>query len=658
MKIRINFIIIIFISIYGYSQSPVKDSITNVLNSIKNDSLKHLEFGKLIKLYRKSNPDLHFFVVNQHLEKAKKNNDAQTQGKLYRELGVYQRQKGNLNKALKQYKKAIAIFSKNSDSLNLAKTRGNLANIYKAQGNYEAAIKNIKESLTFFEIKQDKFPQGVVINKVNLAGIYITLKDWVNADKFLIDAYNNPFTKKTPSALSSVAINLVTTKTELGKLEEALKFAKQAEGIEKRPNSLANLYNNIGVIYDKKVNYQYANTYYKKSLELYEKIGNKNGIERSYNNLGDNATKLADYAAAEVYLLKANSLLLASDNLKSLSYNYDMLSSLYMQKKEYKSALEYSDLQKKIQDSLFSLEKQKAIADFEVLYETEKKEREKNIATQQLQITKLESVKNRNLFIGALIIAGLVLLTLLFYYSRFKAKKKAELVTVELKETQKRLAIEKQYKDSELKALKAQMNPHFIFNALNSIQDYIVLNQKNLASDYLGKFADLIRNYLHFSDTGYISVPDEVHNLKLYLELEKLRFEDALDYNFSINDNANSELIKIPTMLIQPYVENALKHGLLHKKDNRALQISITKISPSIIECIVEDNGIGRAKSKEINQKRAKQHQSFALKATTERLDLLNFGKAQKIGVDVIDLMHEGVAIGTKVILKIPILKL
>lgn len=201
------------------------------------------------------------------------------------------------------------------------------------------------------------------------------------------------------------------------------------------------------------------------------------------------------------------------------------------------------------------------------------------------------------------------------------------------------------------------MNPHFIFNVLNSIQEYIVLNQKFLASDYLGKFADLIRNYLNYSNTGLISIPEEVHNLNLYLELEKLRFEDELSYYFNVEGKVNSELIKIPIMLIQPYIENALKHGLLHKRDNRILSVSLSQYSSSLVHCIIEDNGVGRKKSEEIKSRLKPNHKSFALNANTQRLDLLNYGKERKIGVEIIDLMENDEPKGTKMILTIPIIK-
>ena len=124
------------------------------------------------------------------------------------------------------------------------------------------------------------------------------------------------------------------------------------------------------------------------------------------------------------------------------------------------------------------------------------------------------------------------------------------MVAAELREAQSRLVLEQKYKESELKALKAQMNPHFIFNALNSIQEYIITNKKNEASDYLGKFADLIRRYLNHSDSRSISLTEEVESLQMYLDLEALRFEKELSYSISLSKTMNDETIHIPTMIV------------------------------------------------------------------------------------------------------------
>ncbi|NRD20878.1 histidine kinase [Winogradskyella eckloniae] len=644
--------LILLFPILCTSQELVKDSLLLHFNSITNDSLRNLEYRKAAITYKNSNPTLHLFVVEQAIKSAKSKKHV---AQFTAQKGMYFEKKGELDSAITYYKTAINKFRVIKDTLDEYKAKSLLANAFIAKGDYELAIQTIKKNIAFFESKKGH-SRDVLFNKNNLGALYVSIKDWENAKTYVEEIYKHPITKKNKRMLSSTLINLVAIHTEVNELDKALNYAHEAETLEKRPRSLANLYHNLGNLYMQKANYKTAESYFLKSLKLNETLKSEDAIQTNYNNLGQNALRWGKYKMAEQYLLQSNASLKTSNNIVSLAKNYELLSSLNTKTKNYKKALEYSLKEKQISDSILGIEKQKAIADFEVAYQTEKKEREKNIAQQQLKISQLESTKNKNLFYSAIIIAGLLLLAGLFYYSRFKTKKKAELVTLELKETQKRLALEKQYKDSELKALKAQMNPHFIFNALNSIQDYIVLNQKNLASDYLGKFADLIRNYLHFSDTGFISVPEEVHNLKLYLELEKLRFEDALDFKFNIEANANSEAIKIPTMLIQPYVENALKHGLLHKKDNRTLRITIAKPSEKIIECIVEDNGVGREKSKAINQKRKHQHKSFALKATTQRLDLLNFGKERKIGVEIIDLKNNQEPLGTKVVLQIPIL--
>ncbi|RMB58596.1 hypothetical protein EAX61_09875 [Dokdonia sinensis] len=221
----------------------------------------------------------------------------------------------------------------------------------------------------------------------------------------------------------------------------------------------------------------------------------------------------------------------------------------------------------------------------------------------------------------------------------------------------KTLAVEKQITDLKLENLRSQMNPHFIFNALNSIQEYIVLNRKEEASDYLGKFADLIRTYLDHSSKGSITIAEEIESLDMYLELERLRFEDKLEYKIDSTAVDNPEGFRIPTMLVQPYVENAIKHGLLHKKSDRRLTISFAKSLDveNAILCIIEDNGIGRAKAIELKEKRDKIHKAFATKATRERLQLINKNVHKNVGVVFYDLKDtENNPAGTRVVLTIP----
>lgn len=252
-------------------------------------------------------------------------------------------------------------------------------------------------------------------------------------------------------------------------------------------------------------------------------------------------------------------------------------------------------------------------------------------------------------FIISLILLVLLLI-FLYYRNLLKKREKEKNILLDKVEQERELVFLK------LENLRSQMNPHFIFNALNSIQEYIILNKKNLASDYLGKFADLIRTYLHHSNRGIIYLQEELNCLEMYLELEELRFEDKLKYELSVEESVDTEMIMIPTMLIQPYVENALKHGLLHKKGNGKLTISIQSATAEYIVCIIEDDGVGREKAFAIKARKDKTYESIGTQVTQDRLDLLNYGKEKPIGVVIEDLYEEGTgnSKGTKVVITIP----
>jgi sensor histidine kinase YesM/ligand-binding sensor domain-containing protein len=215
--------------------------------------------------------------------------------------------------------------------------------------------------------------------------------------------------------------------------------------------------------------------------------------------------------------------------------------------------------------------------------------------------------------------------------------------------------VNKQLVLSQLENLRSQMNPHFIFNALNSIQEYIVLNEKELASSFLIKFSRLIRIYLEHSRESEVTLSQEVNALNIYLELEKNRFEDLLDYSLQVSESININEIKVPSLLIQPYVENALKHGLLHKKEDRRLNIYFhLNDTKNLLICKITDNGIGVEASKELNKNRQPLHRSFATSANEKRVALLNTNRDLKITVSTTPLNPE-TKTGTKVVITLPI---
>ncbi len=217
------------------------------------------------------------------------------------------------------------------------------------------------------------------------------------------------------------------------------------------------------------------------------------------------------------------------------------------------------------------------------------------------------------------------------------------------------LDIQNQLKKNQLTAIQSQMNPHFVFNALNTIQGFIYDNDKVNAGIYLGKFSELIRNTLEYSSKDYILLADEIKLLTNYLDLEKARFGDDLTVLFNIHVKLDPDLLMIPTMMIQPFIENAMKHGLLHIKGKKILKIDFELSDANFIKITIDDNGIGRERSKQLAINR-KNNTGFGNMAIQTRIDLINNLNNSKIETKIIDKIDSrGNAAGTSVILFLPV---
>lgn len=244
----------------------------------------------------------------------------------------------------------------------------------------------------------------------------------------------------------------------------------------------------------------------------------------------------------------------------------------------------------------------------------------------------------------------LVGITSIYFVYRWQYR----MMNSQIKLLNEKIDLEKDLSQSILTSIKSQMNPHFFYNALNTIQAYIFTNEKKKANDYLAKFSKLTRMILEMSERERISLQEEIQSITLYLELENMRFSKDFTYEISYDEQLIYEGIEFPPMLLQPYIENSIKHGLLHSKKEKHLKITLTQESNYLI-VEIDDNGIGRAKAEELNAMKKRMHQSFSTKANQKRLDILNKGLDEKITVKYIDKQENGLPTGTTVVLTIPI---
>ena len=245
-----------------------------------------------------------------------------------------------------------------------------------------------------------------------------------------------------------------------------------------------------------------------------------------------------------------------------------------------------------------------------------------------------------------LTLISLVAIAILIYRSRIDNARKQERLKADFRN---------QLNEMEMQALRAQMNPHFLFNSINSIEHYIITNERDKAADYLNRFSRLMRLILQNSRSQKVILADELEAVRLYMDLESVRFKIPFDYAIEVSENINESDIEIPPMLIQPFVENAIWHGIQHKDSKGHISLKIDLVDEHL-ECIIDDDGIGRAAAGKYARTSKKMHKSVGLEITRARVDMLNRSNQENASFVIDDKFDStGNAIGTRVILRFPV---
>jgi len=270
-------------------------------------------------------------------------------------------------------------------------------------------------------------------------------------------------------------------------------------------------------------------------------------------------------------------------------------------------------------------------------YESDRKDQQIDYLSKENEFKDTQLSQTRIILFG---LAGLVILIVILAFVLIRQNK--------LREQQKNLLLQQ-------KLFRSQMNPHFLFNSLASIHNFMLNENTVKAASYLSRFSKLVRAILNSSVEEYITLTEEIGTIENYLELQKVRFPDLFDYTIEVDDTINPEITNIPSMLTQPFIENAIEHGIKHKNSKGNISVRC-KLKDEKIVFDVEDDGVGRARAKEILNKQDKDHKSLATAITYERIRVLNKKLKKKIILGIKDLMDsENKPAGTKVILQIPI---
>lgn len=681
---------------FCYAQRPALDSLKNVLKHyLQDDSVKLNLLNDIAYEYASADPAQGLLTADQAIALANKLHLTAKLAAAYNYKAVNYSAQGNDSMALNFYKQALAIHKHNGNTMRIGTTYNNMAISLVNLSRYPEALEYHTKALAIFESLHD---EKRIANSLNNVGvIYLYVSDYDKALEYYFKAAAILEKQEDKNGLKNAYINIGLVYAHLSNAAKALHYQQMAFDISKASgdkSTMAKALGNMGNVYHDMDSSAKALALYAQALAISQELGDKRGIASNYANMGIVYNSTGDYKQALEYIQKSLEINTAIEDKQRMASDFNQLALLYLNAPaamlatlgiapvaRYNKVIEYEDrsiaLAKEIgsvdmqrdawqtmsgvyekqnngikalgaykqyivlRDSVINEDTKLNIARKEMQFDFEKREavgkaeNDKKQAIADAEIHRQQLV--RNMVLGGSILLGVAaVITFVFY------KKRRDAV-----EIQKETEFNMQVTDTEMKALRAQMNPHFIFNSLNSISDYVHKYDTVTATEYTAKFAKLMRMILENSEKKEVTVEDDLSALELYMQLEQLRLHNKFTYTVTVDKDIDRHNTFVPPLLLQPFVENSIWHGIAKKKGEGHIGIFI-KRQRMMLVCIIEDDGIGKASQLRANEAGGN-NRSLGISITKQRIDILNTQKNTNAGVQLTYLDT-----GTKVELTLP----
>ncbi len=578
-----------------------------------------------------------------------------------RGLGIIFFNQGFIDEAQKAFTRSVFYFTRAGNQIMLADLTEWFGTIYGAKGDFEKQFEFIKKGLR--EKRRINNTRGIVWSFYRFAYLYVGVEDYETA----LDYFRKSFQQANKESMPwQIYRSMGRVFLYMDNYDSSMYYFKKVLRIN--PTDAPALAG-LGQLFMRKKEYKIALSYLLNALITFKRNIDLGGEIWVTLDIGEAYAELKQYAEALRYSNESLAMARQNNNKAVIERAYEIDWTVYEALKHTDSAYFYYQKFVALKDSLDEARFRRRLLQKLALYKAEVKEeqqlaridllnKDNRIKKQQLQKESLM----KKVLTGSLIV--LVLLSIIILRN-IALKRKNETHRRELAENE--LQIQKlrgerteaellqQKTELEMQALRAQMNPHFIFNSLNSINSFILKNQRTEATEYLTKFSRLIRMMLHSSASAAVSLAEDLAALQLYMELESLRFEEKFDFKIECDPDLDPDFIHVPPMLLQPYVENAIWHGLMLKKEKGNLWVNINREGNDLI-CTVTDNGIGRKKAAEFKSISKDEHKSMGMRITADRIALLHQQNQEKASVRITDLVFpDGSPGGTEVVIKIPV---
>ncbi|MBN9283121.1 MULTISPECIES: tetratricopeptide repeat protein [unclassified Flavobacterium] len=637
----------------GFAQENTIPELKSGLKTVKTDTAKVTILNKIAHIFRESNSDSTLFYAKKAAALAQKNGDHYGLAIACINIGNANIISSNYAEALKNFEQAKALFTdllthpaatavtQNQIRNGLARSYGSCGIVYSEQNDYSNALQHYFKALKMYQETGEKKSISKVYNNIGI--IYKVLEENNKALTYLSKAYALQ-TEMGEESAPVTLMNIGTIYFKQKKDKQALQHYNTAMSLFEKTNNnrgKALLFNNLGEFYCSHQSYAKALDFYNKAMVLYTELDNKMGTASVQYNIGTLYLEQKDLSKALSYTSASLMTAREINMLAQVKSSEKQLSDIYALQQDYKNALSHYKEYVAAKDSIDNKENTKKLLRVELNAEFQKKEALQKIEMEKKEAVLVEQNKSHKLFtlfsvIGTLLLLGLIFVT----YNRLQIKR--------------RLTLQKEVAEYEQKALHLQMNPHFVFNCLGSISSFIVQNGTDSAIKYLSKFSKLMRLTLEYSKGSLIPIDKEIDSLQNYLELEQLRFNKKFDFAITTSPLIEDDMA-LPPLLIQPFVENAILHGLVPKQGSGKIEISFNVENNQLV-CSITDDGIGISKSKAMKENSVTAHKSMALEITKKRLEMMEATTSQSAHVSISDFLDENKEpYGTRVVIYLPI---
>ena len=550
------------------------------------------------------------------------------------------RQRNDFEGALELTGRAIETARSVNDTVPLADALNTLGNLYKDMLLFNEAIDSYFDALELWELKQDT--NGLAIAYGSIALMYFYQEEYDKALEFNLKKL--PVSQRTGDMWeeSKTLNNIAQIYTAQNLLDSSLYYLRKSLLLNEKmnyPAGVASAYHNIASTFSLKGKPDSAFHYISMSIKLAEKI-NDPELPTYLITLGRIQRRMERYNDALANTMKAYKMAVDQNEAITIASAAGLLSAIYGETGRKDLAYDYLREYHALNDSISNNEFLKKVTRLEIQNEYDRKQEAAEFEHRQELLIRENKIQQQNLYVKGLIILIILLLVISLFYIR----------NTRLKARYERI-------DLEQRLLRAQMNPHFIFNSLCAIQDLILAGEPARANTFLVKIASLMRNILENSREEFIPLEKELETLRLYLDVQKLRFESEFEYEFKVDPSIDSENISVPPMLAQPCLENSVEHGLMKNKDGGKVEISY-KMEDGLMKLEVSDNGVGRAMAAETKEKRMKK-KSISTEVVKSRLDYFRkVMKSRNISYEIKDLFENSRPAGTRVVIVMPVKKI